>query len=359
MASRTGNRMAVLAAGGVVVLLIAAFAWFGPGWWSASPGSPNDSQPGGHSAGLLARGGYVPHDQQQSDECDGRPPVAPGDLRLLDPSATVTAAVVCAEGYAHLPGRGQWQVRRVIDVPKASLSALVAAITAPDRAPSSGACDLSLWVAPDLVLTLADGNRVRPGLPGDGCHVRDSVQQALQSATGSPARTTVPVSQIASEQSVATGCGGEAKSPAIWLDAGGSGGSPADSVAEVLPTSGQVALCRYAAGSDGLQGTLAATGRVDTSDVAGALASVTATPPAGQAAGCTSPHPAEDSPASDWMTVLVLPAPGPDAAAPAPLLQIELGGCRRVIAGASATTLGYLGAADDAALEALADDPVS
>ena len=358
MASRTGNRIALLAAGGVVILLVATFAWLGPSWISGSSGAPV-SQAGGSSDGLLARGGYQPLDQQQSAECDGMPPVAPGDLRLLDPSATVTAAVVCADGYAHLPGRGQWQVRRVVDVPKASLPALVAAITAPDRAPSSGACDASLRIAPGLVLTLADGSRIRPGLPGDGCHVLETALHALESATAGPVRTTVPVSQQASEQEVTTGCSGEAKDPAIWLEAGGSGQAPPASAAGALPASGQVALCLYTPEDDTMVGDLVATGRVDTPDVAAALAPVTATPPAGQAAGCTSPHPAENSPATDWLTVLALPAPGPDDVTPAPRLQVELGGCRRVIAGGSGTVVGYLDTDAAAALEALAYEPAS
>jgi hypothetical protein len=376
MASPTGNRIAVLAAGSVVLLLVATFAWLGPGWisgGSASPaasgssrsgtaGSPNGSPAGGSSGGLLARAGYQPLDQQQADECDGLPPVAPGELRLLDPSATVTAAVVCADGYADLPGRGQWQVRRVIDVPTASLPALIAAITAPDRPPSSGACDASLWIAPDLVLTLADGSRIRPGLPGDGCHVLKSAMQALESASAGPVRTTVPISQQASEQEVTTGCGGEAKAPAIWLDAGGSaaGQAPSGSAADVLPGSGQVALCRYTPESEPLIGALAATGTVDARTVADALADVGAGPSGGPAIPeCSSPLPAQHAPATDWLMILALPAPGSDEPAPAPLLLVELGGCRRVVAGASTTVLGHLDAAAAAALVALADQPVA
>jgi hypothetical protein len=385
MASRTGNRIAVLAAGSVVLLLVATFAWLGPGWisgGSASPaasgssgsgtaGSPNGSPTGGSSDGLLARAGYQPLDQQQADECDGLPPVAPGQLRLLDPSATVTAAVVCADGYADLPGRGQWQVRRVIDVPTASLPGLIAAITAADRPASSGACDASLWIAPDLVLTLADGSRIRPGLPGDGCHVLKSAMQALESASAGPVRTTVPISQQASEQEVTTGCGGEAKAPAIWLDAGGSaagqapsgsaaGQAPSGSAAGVLPGSGQVALCRYTPESEPLIGALAATGTVDARTVADALAGVGAEPSGGPAIPeCSSPHPAQHAPATDWLMILALPAPGSDEPAPAPLLLVELGGCRRVVAGASTTVLGHLDAAAAAALVALADQPVA
>jgi hypothetical protein len=106
-------------------------------------------------------------------------------------------------------------------------------------------------------------------------------------------------------------------------------------------------------------GSLAATGRVAPSEVAAALAAVTATPPAGQAAGCLPSHHADEAPATDWMMIQALPTPGPDEATPAPLLLVELGGCHRVIAGASTAVLGYLGADAGAALSALAGDPVS
>jgi hypothetical protein len=91
--SRRAPGWPVAAAVGAVVVVVLAviFAVGGRGWFGASPGSPLDPA----TAGLLSKGDYQPKDQQQAGECDGIAPVAPEDLRLLDPKATVTGAVIC------------------------------------------------------------------------------------------------------------------------------------------------------------------------------------------------------------------------------------------------------------------------
>lgn len=196
----TRRRAAMLTAAAVAALLVVVFLAVGRGWFGRSPGAPGSGQSGTGSAtvGLLPGGGYQAVDQQQAGDCDGVPAVPQVGLRLLDPAATVIAAVVCADDYTDLPGRGRWLVRRLIDVPPASLPVLVAAVTSPNRNPGAGVCDSSLLITPGFVLTLADGTRVRPGLPGDGCHVTALARDALQAAAASaPARSTVPVSQVA------------------------------------------------------------------------------------------------------------------------------------------------------------------
>lgn len=356
----------------VVVVLAVIFAAGGAGWFADSPGSPPEAS----SPGLLPQGDYQAKDQQQAGKCDGAPAVSPTDLRLLDPDAKVAAAVVCTDDYADLPGKGRWLVRLVTDVPQATLPGLVAALTAADvSSPNSGACDSSLHIVQDFVLTLADGSRIRPGVPGDGCHASSAVASALQAAAG-PVRTTVPVSQIASEQQVTSGCGPEAKSPAVWLSADRGmppNRSPAPSDSEEgetsaaargsvstqppapasasLPASGSVTVCRYAFGDDPMLGTLEATGDVPVDAVADMLGTLNAK----AAVGCPSPATPERSPATDWLMIQQLPTTGTDQ--PAPLLLIELDGCRRVIGGPAMAVFGYLPTAAAENLSALADRP--
>lgn len=370
MSNRHGNRTAGLSALGVVILLAATFAVFGRGWFAgsaASPGSSAAATTGGASAtaasgapaGGPAGGGYQPQDSQQTHRCDGLPPVTPGELRLLDPSATVTAAVICTDGYARIPGKGGWMVRRVVDVPLPALAGVVSAIKTPDRQPSSGACDAMGVTAPDLVLTLADGSRVRPGLPGDGCHVLEVVMKALGSASAGPARSTVRLSQVETEQEITSGCGGQAKEPSVWLEAGESEQPPHGSVADLLPAAGQVALCRYAPGDEPMVGSLAATGTADRASIVSAVGTIATTPPVHQPAECTSPPSLDHPPDTGWITIQALPAPGLDQPTPAPLLLVELGGCLRVVTGASPSLVGYLAADHSATLAALADHPAS
>lgn len=293
---------------------------------------------------------YRPLDVQQANACDGVPAVDPAQLRLLDPKATVTAAVVCTQDYADLPGRGRWQIQRVIDVPASAITTLVTTLLAPDVVLTEGACDASLHLVPDFVLTLADGTRIRPGAPGDGCHVRAEVTDELAVlARGGTVRRTVPITQVASEQEVGSGCGGEAKSPAVWLSAG-------DPVAgAALPSLPQtVSVCRYAVGVEPELGTLDGTGAVPGTSVVALLAHLDAAAPAGCPAGPTP----ETSPATDWLAIQAPPATTADEPTPAPLLLVELGGCRRVIDGAHFAALGHLPAGAVTALRALADQPV-
>ncbi|HET8591133.1 MAG TPA: hypothetical protein VFM01_15965 [Nakamurella sp.] len=363
----------------VVVVLAVIFAVGGRGWFAASPGSAPDRSTPGFSPepsrpdsppittthrsspkqsipGLLPQGDYQPQDQQQAGECDGVPPVAPEDLRLLDPTATVTAAVVCRSDYADKPGDGRWLYRQVIDLPAGRIPALVEALTGPDLETVSGACDAMAVLVPDFVLTLADGSRVRPGLPGNGCHSTDAALSAVGSATG-PVRTSIPVSQVASEQQVTSGCGAEAKSPAVWLDAAGGPQSPAaapsaDAVDGVLSSIGRVGVCRYAPQQEPALGTLTATGRVPSDAVADALRHLDATAPR----GCPSPATVERSPATGWLMVQRLPGPDGEQRALMPLLLIEFDGCRRVVATGHGV-VGYLPTASAAPLAALADQP--
>jgi hypothetical protein len=357
---RTPGWPVAAAVGAVVVVVLAViFAVGGRGWFAASPGSPAEPSRSGtppqlSPSGLLPKGDYRPKDQQQAGECDGVAPVAPEDLRLLNPRATVTAAVICTSGYANKPGDGRWLVRKVIDVPAGGIPALVAALSRPDVADVSGACSAMAVLVADFVVTLSDGSRIRPGVPGDGCHPSDAALAALGSAAARPVRTSIPISQVATQQEVTSGCGAEAKSPAIWLDAGGGTKNPADRpVGSALPATGQVAVCRYAPQDEPALGTLRATGSVTTDALAGALRQLATTAPS----GCPSPATVENSPATDWLMVQALPASGADQPAPAPLLLVELDGCRRVVETGQGV-IGYLPTDVAPAVGALADQTV-
>lgn len=149
------------------------------GWFSRDDGTA--------TPGLLAQGGYIAKDQQQSEPCDGLPAVDPADLRLLDPQVTVRSGVICPDSLRPQP---DGDTSTAHEIPAAALPALIEALTAPDRH-SNGSCTLQLILVPGFVLTLEDGTRIRPGLPGDGCHVRTDVAfDAL--AAGPAVRSTPP-----------------------------------------------------------------------------------------------------------------------------------------------------------------------
>lgn len=310
--------------------------------------------------GLLSKSSYVPRDQQQSESCDGLPAVDPADLRLLDPNASVRSGVMCVDSARLRPGDGRWTMRDVHEIPAAALPGLIEALTRPDH-DTDGACTMQLILVPGFVLTLEDGSRIRPGLPGDGCHVYSDV--SFDALSAGPVRTSTPVTQVETEQEVTTGCQPASKPPAVWLDPTST--FPISVFTPIAPGAQQVSLCLYrpvvesgndsADGSLIADGALAATGAVSADDINAALADLSEAP---------SPQCAESlshgmSPDTDW--IVAQPTPlrvDGDQGDPAPLLVIEADGCRRVIGGPTLALLGYLSPAGAATLAAAANEPI-
>lgn len=207
----------------------------------------------GCAATASTASGYRAADQQQSGQCDGVP--RPATLSLIAKSANVTGAVACEDVEKYVQHQGLWNVTVVRQVPPAQIPALVAGLTLPDEPATGGACTAILIVVGSFVLTLADGSRIRPGVPGDGCHPRQAALAALDGLSGFPIKSQTRTVRVRTDLEVTTNCGSTAKSPAIWLDATKT--EHARSIA--LPRTGSISVCRYRGTAD-QQGTLVAAG---------------------------------------------------------------------------------------------------
>jgi hypothetical protein len=278
---------------------------------------------------------------------------------LLSRDAVVVSGVVCTVAPRGSATNGLQAIRSVIPISAANLRRLVAALRLPDHSGGSHACNTYLVGVPDFVLTLADGTRVRPGVPGDGCHPRKEVLDALAATTTAPAASTTPISQMASPQEWESGCEGEATPAAVWI------GGPEPGRDWHLPFSGAASVCRYSldgpvpttAAAQKVTGHLTATGAATAGAVDALL--ITASTPA---TGCGPSGSSQLPPPGDW--ILVVPTPTPSHVSTGTFIDafpgavVELTGCRRVVAVKTGGLVGYLSAADAAALGALADRAV-
>lgn len=335
-AAQKSGRAGWWAAGGVA-LVVALIVGATIGGWFSREGDA--AMPG-----LLGGDGYVPRDQQQSEPCDGLPAVDPADLRLLDPHATVRGGVVCVDSVRSRPGDGRWTMRDVHEIPAAALPELIETLTVPDR-DNNGACTDQLILVPGFVLTLADGTRIRPGLPGDGCHVYTTV--SFDALAAGPIRSSTPVAQVLTEEELTSGCQPDSKPPADWL--GSPSAFPVTEFAPITPGTREMSLCRYSAeegDGDGQisSGTLTATGTVSAADVNTALGNLSETP----SPQCSASASGGISPGTEW--ILVQPTPVRAEEARVPLLAIETGGCRRAVDGQRLALLGFLSPESAAAL---------
>lgn len=195
-------------------------------------------------ASEVGAGAHRATDQQQSGGCDGVAP--PATLSLIGSSTNVTSAVVCADVEKYVPHQGSWTFAVVRQVPPARIPALVAGLTMPDEQATGDSCTAMLVVVPSFVLTLADGSRIRPRVPGDGCHPRRDALAALDVSTSYPVKSQTRTTRVRSDLDVTTNCGSSAKSPAIWLDL-----TKTTQPAPIsLPRSGSISVCRYRGTSD-------------------------------------------------------------------------------------------------------------
>lgn len=303
-----------------------------------------DARPGGSETS------YQAMDEQQQASCDGIP--APKSLQLLPKSSTVVAAVMCVEKQKYLAGQGMWTYREVLPLPAAKIPTLVAALTAPDvKLSGNVACTASLALLPSFVVTLADGSRVRPGVPGDGCHPRMDAITAFGDIASITPRTEARTTSVLGDLQTTTSCADTAKSPAVWM--GATSGSTR-AARPVLPPSGSVSVCFYRATGD-QEGTLTQAGIVPVQR----LLTLWTQLPSGGTSACPPTSVDANSSAVDWLMFLPTPQPpyryGDSGSSPIALL--ELGGCRRLV-GVPAGLAGQTSAALATRLTALADRPV-
>ena len=247
--------------------------------------------------------GFQIRDSQQAATCDGVPAPATGRLGLLRPDAEVVAAVICKPIAKYVAGQGIWRYSQVFSLPSAKIPELGAGLREPDVAAAPNrTCDARLVVEPDFVLTLADGSRIRPAVPGDGCHPQGD---SLKAFDGLPAARLVGetrTTQVFTDLEATSNCGPAAKSPAFWLSAAGK--TPGLAAMPSLPAAGSVSICRYRA-DDSQFGTLSAAGIVAVPR-ARELWSV---PSTARPSDCNPPADVMQGPAVDWLMVLPTPKP--------------------------------------------------
>lgn len=254
--------------------------------------------------------------------CDGVP--APASWQLLPPSATVVAAVTCSDTYKYVAGHGMWTYRQVLPLPAAEIPALVAGLTKLDKPRGDSTCTGGLIAVPSFVVTLADGTKLRPRVPDDGCHPRKEVITALNTATMAPIAES-RTGQVLGDLQTTTNCGDGAKSPAIWI--GTSNQRAAKGARPTLPSTGSVSICHYRPTGD-QEGELTRAGTTPVQQ----LKTLWTKLPAGTSTACPPTPDIMNSSAVDWL--MFLPTPRPpyrfnDSGA-SPIALLELGGCRRL-----------------------------
>lgn len=296
-----------------------------------------------------AASSYVPSDEQQQGSCDGVP--APKSLQLLPQPATVTAAALCIDTQKYVDGQGMWGFRQVLPLPAARIPAFVAGLTLPD-VHTGGACTAVLVTVPAFVVTLADGSRLRPGVPGDGCHPRMDALTAFGDPASIRPRSESRTTQVLGDVQTRTDCGDGAKSPAIWMSA--SGGSSGTGHAARLPSSGYVSICYYRATAN-QEGELTRAGSVPAEQLRVEWKAL----PNGTRSACPTNADPMTGPTVDWL--MFLPTPKPPyrvgGSGSAPIALLELGGCHRLF-GPATGLAGDVPAALAARFAALADQPV-
>lgn len=291
---------------------------------------------------------YHPADQQQSRTCDGVAPPSP--LELIPRDAVITDVAICPEPVEkYVAGQGSFGFLVVRTLPAAKFSALMAGLTLPDASGTANTCSASLSVVTDFTITLADGSRIRPGVPGDGCHPRNDALKAFAGLSSMPIRSERRGAQARTELEITTGCEATGKSVAVWAEVGDTTGLPALS----LP-SGSIIICRYR-NETHQQGPLAAAG------IPSRTAALAAwpTPPDVTRATCTPPADIITGPVIDWVTIRRVPTKPYrfDGTGSELLALVELGGCRRLVTPRS-DVVGSLDQAHVDALAALADTAV-
>jgi hypothetical protein len=237
--------------------------------------------------------------------CAGWPGgVARGPL----PASFVPVAVMrCVDSYQMIPGKGQWLTATLERADK-NLAPLIEALRLPPgRTSPRIMCPQIAMVPPQIVLVSSDGKTIMPRLPLSGCGlVQQQVLAALSALPWQKVSVRL-VSQVQTQQEVASGCTPGFRDPFVTY--GSLRPSPGGAVFSAPPSS--LRICVYSSG-----GTTSAAQFVRAATVTGSTESelLAGLSGAGRASLCTLPH----------STFAVIEGPG------SPLIYVELGGCDRV-----------------------------
>ncbi|WP_300609556.1 hypothetical protein [Trebonia sp.] len=261
-------------------------------------------------------GGSVPSGQSA---CTGWPAnAAHGSL----PASFIPVAVLrCVLGDQLIPGKGEWQTATLERADK-DLGPLIAALRLPrGRTTPAIMCPASVVLPPQIALINGEGKTLIPLIPLNGCGT--TAQQVLV-ALGELHWQTVSVrlvSQVETEQEVATGC-----APVYMDPFAADRPIPASAGGAVYPAwPASLRICVYSSG-----GIASATQFVGGATVTGATKTdLLAGLSSGRSTGlCGLPH-------AKFAVVA-------GAGSGSPAIYVELGGCDRVYRYASGTS-GLLG----------------
>jgi hypothetical protein len=270
-----------------------------PGASSPAAGSPTAV---GGSPVPTTTGGPVTPGQPA---CAGWPSnVARG---ALPASFVPVAAIRCVTGDPMIPGKGQWEVATLERADK-NLAPLTAALRRPAQERKPGMlCPYIAMIPPQIVMIGGDGRMIIPQLPLSGCGlVQPRVLAAISALSWRPVSVRL-VTQIQTQQEVASGCTPQYKDP--FLSYGSLRPSPGGPGLGTRPAS--LRICVYTSG-----GALGTAQFVRAATVTGSTESelLAGVSGAGRASLCSLPH----------AKFAVLGGAG------APLIYVELGGCDRV-----------------------------
>ncbi len=237
--------------------------------------------------------------------CAGWPAgVAHGPL----PASFVPVAVIrCVVSYQTIPGKGQWEVATLERADK-NLAPLTTALRRPAEQNRAGMlCPDIAMIPPQFVLVSGSGKMIIPRLPLSGCGLVQ--QQVLTVLSALPwQRVSVRlVSQIQTQQEVASGCAPQYRDP--FLTYGSPRPSPGGAVLGAPPTA--LRICVYTSGGPASTAQFVRAATVTGTAESRLLAGLSG---AGRASLCTLPH----------GRFAVVRGTG------ASLIYVELGGCDRV-----------------------------
>ena len=322
---RGGRRIALLAAVPLAALVTLA----------AGCGTVSTPRPGGGSGhGQTATGSPASSPAAVS----GSPvptstggPVTPGQpacagwpsnaARGALPASFVPVAVIrCVTSDQMISGKGQWEVATLERADK-NLAPLTAVLRHPAQQRKPGTlCPYIEMIPPQFVMVGGDGRMIIPRLPLGGCGmVQPQVLAALSALSWRPVTVRL-VSQIQTQQQVASDCTPQYSDPflshvPLQPSHGGTGlGTRPASLRICVYTSGGMP------GTAQFVGAATVTGRAESDLLAGVSG-------AGRASLCSLPH--------NKFAVL--------GGAGAPLIYVELGGCDRVFRYESGAGGGLMG----------------
>ena len=294
--------IAALAAGCGTVSTPPAGGGSGHGQTPASSSAASPGAVSGSPVPTTTGGPFIPG----QPACAGWPAnAAQGSL----PASFVPVAVIrCVTSDQTIPGKGQWEVATLERADK-NLAPLAAALRHPSGGIRKGMmCPEIAMLPPQFVLVGGDGKMLVPRLPLSGCGlVQPQVLAALDALSWQRVSVRL-VSQIQTQQEVASGCAPQYRDPftgSEWL-------RPSSGRGVLGPQPASLQICVYTSG-----GATSAVQFVRAATVKGTaerelLAGLTG---AGRAGLCTLPH--------GKFAVLG----GPNG----PVIYVELGGCDRVV----------------------------